>query len=347
MKIPHFTHLHDFTPAELDALVSDAIRLKAAAPSGAPLSGKSLAFCFMNPSLRTQVSFEVATHALGGHPITLSLGSGGTWGMESVEGVVMDGAAAEHLKEAVPVLGRFCAALGLRSFPTGKSWDEDKTEPQLTAFRKYSTVPVVNMESATGHPCQALADLMTIRERMKPKGKNFLLTWAPHVKALPMAVPNSAAEIAAMAGMNVTIARPEGYDLDPAVMARVKANCLRSGATLRVTDDPATAFDGQHVVYAKSWGSLANYGQAPSSDAHFRARWIVSAEKMRRTDDALFMHCLPVRRNLVVKDEVLDGPWSVVIDEAENRLHTAKAVLLKLLAPKGAAVPTSARRHHR
>src|SRR5208282_2404377 len=154
----------------------------------------------MNPSLRTQVSCEVATASLGGHPITLSLGAGGggTWGMEAVEGVVMDGAAAEHLKEAVPVLGRFCAALGLRSFPAGTSWNDDKKEPQLTAFRKYSTVPVINMESATGHPCQALADLMTIRERMDPKNKNFLLTWAPHVKSLPMAVPNSAAEIAAM-----------------------------------------------------------------------------------------------------------------------------------------------------
>jgi N-acetylornithine carbamoyltransferase len=332
MKIRHFTHLKDFSSAELMALADSALALKKSAPKGSPLAGKSLAFCFMNPSLRTQVSCEVATAQLGGHPITLNMGAGGTWGMEAQEGVVMDGAAAEHLKEAVPVLGRFCAALGLRSFPAGKSWAEDKREAHLAAFRKYSTVPVVNLESASGHPCQALADLVTIRERMKPKNKNFLLTWAPHVKALPMAVPNSSVEMASMAGMNVTIARPQGYDLDPEVMARVQANCAAHGTNLRVTDDASAAYAGQHVVYGKSWGSIGSYGQSPSAETAFRLKWIVDASKMRKTADALFMHCLPVRRNLVVADEVLDGPWSVVIDEAENRLHAAKAVLLHLLA---------------
>jgi N-acetylornithine carbamoyltransferase len=343
--VRHFTHLKDFTPEELFALTDRALELKARRQPSTELAGKSLAFCFMNPSLRTQVSFNVAAHELGGHPLTLSLGSGGTWGMESVEGVVMDGAAAEHLKEAVPVLGRMVSLLGLRSFPTGLSWEEDRRENALAAFRKYSTVPVVNMESASGHPCQALADLMTIRERMQPKGKNFLLTWAPHVKALPMAVPNSAVEMAAMAGMNVTVARPEGYDLDPEVMARVKTACAANGAALKVTDDVPSAFDGQHVVYAKSWGSIKNYGKAPSDDPSFRKRWIVTADKMSKTDEALFMHCLPVRRNLVVADEVLDGPWSVVVDEAENRLHTAKAVLLRLLSPE--AVTAAPRRHAR
>ncbi|OGR95597.1 MAG: hypothetical protein A2V88_14070 [Elusimicrobia bacterium RBG_16_66_12] len=343
----HFTHLKDFTIGELDGLVDAASSLKKSAPSSFPLAGRSLAFCFMNPSLRTQVSFSVATASLGGHPVTLSLGSGGTWGMESVEGVVMDGSAAEHLKEAVPVLGRMCQGLGLRSFPAGKSWAEDKTEPALAAFLKYSTVPVINMESAGGHPCQALADLMTIRERMRPKGKNFLLSWAPHVKPLPMAVANSAVEMAAMAGMNVTIARPEGYDLDPEVMARVSRNCAANGATVRVTDEVPQAFDGQHVVYGKSWGSLANYGEPPSSDPVFRRKWTISAEKMRRTSGALFMHCLPVRRNLVVDDAVLDGPWSVVVDQAENRLHTAKAVLLHLLASPAKSSTASARRHRK
>lgn len=342
----HFTHLKDFSIDELNEIVDSALELKRSPRAGAPLSGKSLAFCFMNPSLRTQVSFSVATASLGGHPVTLSLGSGGTWGMESVEGVVMDGTAAEHLKEAVPVLGRMCQGLGLRSFPAGKSWAEDKAEPALAAFIKYSTVPVINMESASGHPCQALADLMTIRERMKPKGKNFLLSWAPHVKALPMAVPNSAVEIASMAGMNVTIARPEGYDLDPEVMARVRKNCTANGSRLSVTDKVPQAFDGQNVVYGKSWGSIANYGQAPSSDPAFRKTWTISAAKMKRTDHAIFMHCLPVRRNLVVDDAVLDGPWSVVIDEAENRLHTAKAVLLHLLASEPKR-PTAAARRHR
>lgn len=330
----HFTHLKDFSISDLNEIIDTALALKKSAPASLPLAGKSLVFCFMNPSLRTQVSFSVATASLGGHPLILSLGSGGTWGMESVEGVVMDGAAAEHLKEAVPVLGRFCSGLGLRSFPSGKSWAEDKLEPELAAFRKYSTVPVINMESASGHPCQALADLMTIRERMNPKGKNFLLAWAPHVKALPMAVPNSAAEIAAMSGMNVTIARPAGYDLDPEVMERIAGNCAANNAVLNVTDKVPRAFDGQHVVYGKAWGSLKEYGKPPSADPLFRKKWTISAAKMKRTDNGIFMHCLPVRRNLVVEDAVLDGPWSVVIDEAENRLHTAKAILLHLLTPK-------------
>ena len=176
--LKHFTHLKDFTIDELNRIIDSASDLKKSTHAVLPLAGKSLAFCFMNPSLRTQVSFSVATNALGGHPLILNLGSGGTWGMESVEGAVMDGTAAEHLKEAVPVLGRMCQGLGLRSFPTGKSWAEDRNEPALAAFIKYSTVPVINMESASGHPCQALADLMTIRERMPPKGKNFLLSWA-------------------------------------------------------------------------------------------------------------------------------------------------------------------------
>lgn len=340
----HFTHLKDFTIDELNAIIDSAMALKKSAPAGMPLAGKSLAFCFMNPSLRTQVSFSVATASLGGHPVTLSLGSGGTWGMESVEGVVMEGTAAEHLKEAVPVLGRMCQGLGLRSFPAGKSWAEDKQEKDLSAFIKYSSVPVINMESASGHPCQALADLMTIRERMNPLKKNFLLSWAPHIKPLPMAVPNSSVEMASMAGMNVTIARPEGYDLDPEVMERVKKNCKANGTKLTITDDAMGAFEGQHVVYGKSWGSLANYGQAPSAEPVFRKKWTISSAKMKKTNNGIFMHCLPVRRNLVVNDDVLDGRWAVHIDEAENRLHTAKAVLMYLLAtkPKGLNM---ARRH--
>lgn len=321
-----FTHLSDYTPAQLDALVELALQLKREPPQRKPLAGKALAFCFMNPSLRTQVSMEVAAAQLGAHPVTLSLG-GSTWQMEHEEGVVMDGSCPEHLKEAVPVLTRFCDLVALRSFPAGKSWEEDKQEPYLTAFKKYAEKPVVNLESATGHPCQALADIMTIKERMEPKGKRFLLTWAPHIKGLPMAVPNSAVEIAAAAGMHVTIARPKGFDLDPEVMTQVRKNA----ASVTVTDDANGAFDGQEVVYAKSWGSIAAYGQPLPSDAEFRKKWIVTQQKMKKTNDAFFMHCLPVRRNVVVEDAVLDSKASVVIDQAENRLHTAKAVLLHLI----------------
>ena len=338
----HFTHLKEYSSEELMAMVDDALVLKSSPPSDRPLAGQSLAFCFMNPSLRTQVSMEVAANSLGGHAMTLALGSA-TWKMEFEDGAVMDGQAAEHLKEAVPVLSRYCQVLALRSFPAGESWAQDKLEPYLSAFRKYATVPVINLESATGHPCQALADAMTIRERMQPQGKNFLLTWAPHIKGLPMAVPNSAAEIAAAAGMNVTIARPEGFDLDPEVMKSVRARCLEQGSRLTITENPSKAYEGAHVVYAKSWGSIKDYGKPLPSDLAFRAKWMVTPDKMKKTEKAVFMHCLPVRRNLVVRDEVLDGPWSVVVDQAENRLHTAKAVLLKLLSPsKG---KTAARRH--
>lgn len=327
----HFTHLKDLLPGELLALADEALAWKKGLRQGTPLVGKSLAFCFMNPSLRTQVSCEAAAAVLGAHPITLNLGQGqGVWQMEAEEGKVMEGAAAEHWKEAVPVLSRYCAALGLRSFPAMKSWEEDQAEPHLRAFKKYATVPVINLESATGHPCQALADLVTIRERMNPAGKNFLLTWAPQVKALPMAVPMSAVAMAAMAGMKVTICRPQGYDLPAEVMQLAQ----------RVTDDPEEAFRGQHVVYAKSWGSLADYGAPPATA--LRPRWIVTAEKMRKTDNGIFMHCLPVRRNLVVQDSVLDSPCSAVIDEAENRLHAAKAVLMHLLAPQPHAAPQEA-----
>lgn len=332
----HFTDLHEGGAEGLNALVNLALALKRRPLNTKPLAGKTVGLCFMNPSLRTQVSFEAAAASLGAHPITLFLGQG-TYKLEFSDGAVMEGDAAEHAKEAIPVLARMCDALGVRCFPEGKVWQDDRKDPVLSAFRRWSTKPVISLESVLGHPCQALADLMTIRERMEPKGRKFLLTWAPHVKALPVAVPHSAAEMAALAGMDVTIARPPGYDLDLEVMARVRAACAKNGSRLVVTDDARAAYDGAHVVYAKNWGSLERYGQAPSQEKAFKDLWRVSPDKMNRTDRAIFMHCLPVRRNVVVDDAVLDGPESVVVDEAENRLHTAKAVLLTVLGAADAA----------
>ncbi|MBI4349194.1 MAG: N-acetylornithine carbamoyltransferase [Elusimicrobia bacterium] len=325
----HFTNLHEWGAEGLARLVDRALALKAKPNAGLPLAGKTVALCFMNPSLRTQVSFEAAAAALGAHPITLFIGQG-TYALEWRDGVVMDGLAAEHVREAVPVLSRMCDALALRCFPEGKDWAVDKQDGLLNAFRRHATVPVISLESALGHPCQALADLMTIRERMEPRRKKFLLAWAPHIKASPQAVPSSAVEMAALAGMDVTVLRPEGYDLDVSVMGRVRAACEASGAKFEVTGDIRAGYAGARVVYAKSWGSLERYGQAP--DAALREPWRVTASKLALTDDAIFMHCLPVRRGLKVEDSVLDGPSSVVIDQAENRLHTAKAVLLELLA---------------
>lgn len=315
-----FVNLHE---SDVEGLVERARRLKRNPPTGRPLAGKSVGLVFMNPSLRTQTSFEVAAALLGAHPVTLQVGSGGTWKLEAREGAVMDGDCAEHAKEAVAVLSRYVDLLGLRCFPGGKSWAEDRLDPMLAAFVKHATVPVVSLESAMGHPVQALADLMTIREH-RPRARKFLLTWAPHVKALPAAVPHSAAEMAALAGLEVVIARPEGYDLDPEVMSRVRA---AAGGRVTVTSDLGEAYEGADVVYAKAWGSLVRYGAAPEP----RPEWRVTAEKMARTNGAVFMHCLPVRRNVVVDDAVLDSPNSIVIDQAENRLHTAKAVLLSLL----------------
>ena len=314
---------------DVEGLVELARRLKRQPPAHRPLAGKSVGLVFMNPSLRTQTSFEVAAAMLGAHPVTLQVGGGGTWKLEAREGAVMDGDCAEHAKEAVAVLSRYVDLLGVRCFPGGKSWEEDRRDPMLSAFVKYATVPVVSLESALGHPCQALADLMTIREK-RPRAKKFLLTWAPHVKALPTAVPNSAAEMAARAGLDLVVARPEGYDLDAGVMESVRAAARAAGGSVTVTDDLDAAYDGADVVYAKAWGSLESYGRPPAP----RPEWRVTAEKMARTNDAAFMHCLPVRRNVVVDDAVLDGKWSVVIDQAENRLHTAKAVLLSLLEKK-------------
>ncbi len=328
--IRHFTHLHEIHPDILMNLVEQAIKLKQYPPRDRPLAGKAVTLCFLNPSLRTRASMEIAAGTLGAVPLILEPGKN-SWALEYALGKVMDGPAAEHASEAVRVLSRYGEVLGLRAFPSGKTWEEDCMEPELNAFRQWSEVPVINLESATGHPCQALADLMTIHEHMEFRNKTFLLTWAPHIKGLPLAVPHSAAEIAAYAGMNVTIARPKGFDLAPEVMVRVQAACQQHGTKLTVTDNPDQAYTGAHVVYAKSWMSLKAYGAAPPQDAEFRRRWLVDARKMALTDKALFMHCLPVRRNLVVADEVIDGPWSVVIDEAENRLHTARAILLWLL----------------
>jgi N-acetylornithine carbamoyltransferase len=293
------------------------------------LSGRQVGLVFFNPSLRTRVSMEIAVSKMGGTPVTLSVG-GDAWAMEYEDGVVMDGAAAEHVKEGAGVLGRYCDLLGVRSFPLGKDYAKDRTEPVLTAFAKHSGVPVVNLESPLDHPCQAMADAMTIRERLRrTSGRRVLLTWAYHPKALPMAVPNSFVLGASRLGVDLVLARPEGYDLDPAILGAAKKNAQASGGALTVVDDPDEGFEGAEVVYAKSWGALADYGNAEAESAR-RSRlrdWRVTEARMARGKNAAFMHCLPVRRNVVVDDAVLDGPRSIVLDEAENRLHAQQAIL--------------------
>jgi len=324
----------DWTRAELDALIEAALAFKRGdEPGGRPLAGRSVALVFFNPSLRTRASMQVGVYELGGNPVVLEPG-GTSWTLEHRDGVVMDGDKTEHVSEFVRVLGRYCAGIGVRTFAALKDWEEERRDPVLRAFARHSPVPVINLESAMHHPCQAMADMMTVREKLGPGRKRVVLTWAWHPKPLPMAVPNSFALAAAQMGHELTIAHPRGYELDEELMDEIRRGAESSGGSLRVTNEMEEAFDGAEAIYAKSWGASRFYG-APERDLEERAgvrdRWIVDERRMARTSEAIFMHCLPVRRNVVVTDEVIDSPASVVIDEAENRLHAQKAVMSRLL----------------
>jgi N-acetylornithine carbamoyltransferase len=321
--------------AEVLGLLDRAAALKAGTAAGS-LAGKVLGLVFFDPSLRTRTSFEVAMLRHGGHSVTLEPGKG-SWALEHRTGAVMDGAYVEHVAEAARVLSRYVDALGVRAFPTAPTWDEARRDEVVGGFAKYATVPVINLESARRHPCQELADALTLQEKLggAPKRKRFVLTWAWHPKALPTAVPVSAALAAARLGMEVVIARPEGWQLDHEDRAAIKACAERQGGSVVETDDMEGAVAGADAVYAKSWGSLLDFGN-PAGEAERRSAlrgWRVDETLMRTTRGGagIFMHCLPVRRNVVVTDGVLDGPWSVVTDEAENRLHVQRALLLELL----------------
>jgi N-acetylornithine carbamoyltransferase len=301
--------------------------------SDKPLAGKSVALVFFNPSLRTRASMQVGIYELGGNPVILEPGST-SWTLEHRNGVVMDADKTEHLKEFVRVLERYVSAIGVRTFAELKDWDVERTDPILNAFAEYATVPVINLESAMHHPCQSMADMMTIREKYGSKKKKVLLTWAWHPKPLPMAVPNSFALAAAQFGHDLRIGHPTGYELDGELLAEIEGAAAANGGSIEYTNNVNEAFDDVEVVYAKSWGSKEFYGSLETElafRADMRNSWIVDAEKMGKTNDAIFMHCLPVRRNVIVTDEVIDSQRSVVIDEAENRLHVQKAILTELM----------------
>ncbi|HXM36461.1 MAG TPA: N-acetylornithine carbamoyltransferase [Pyrinomonadaceae bacterium] len=323
----------EWTRAELDQLIDSALRFKNVPDQSKPLNGRSIALVFFNPSLRTRASMQVGIYELGGNAVVLEPG-GTSWTLEHRDGAVMDADKTEHVAEFVRVLGRYCVAIGVRTFAVLKNWGEERADPILNAFAKYSDVPVINLESAMYHPCQALADMMTITERLGPWRKRVLLAWAWHPKPLPMAVPNSFALAAAQMGHDLVVAHPPGYELDDELTATIQRQAADAGGRITVTNDIDEAFDGAEVVYAKSWGSRRFYG-APEKDiaerAQYREKWIVDEEKMARASNAIFMHCLPVRRNVIVTDGVIDSPQSAVIDEAENRLHVQKAIMARLL----------------
>src|SRR3982750_2794131 len=251
----------DWSREELEGLIESVLRFKRGEDSSKPLAGRSVGLVFFNPSLRTRASMQVGVYELGGNPVVLEPG-GTSWTLEHREGVVMDGDKTEHVEEFVRVLARYCAAIGVRTFAALKDWKEERQDPVLAAFAKYSDVPVINLESAMHHPCQALADMMTVREKLGEGRKRVLLTWAWHPKALPMAVPNSFALASAQMGHDLTIAQPQGYELDEELMRDIESQAEMAGGSIRLTNDVNGAFDGAEVVYAKSWGSKRFYGVA-------------------------------------------------------------------------------------
>jgi N-acetylornithine carbamoyltransferase len=329
----NFLTTSDFSRAELEEIIESAIRFKGGEIAEKPLAGKSVGLVFFNPSLRTRASMQVGVYELGGNAVILEPG-GTSWTLEHRDGVVMDSDKTEHLKEFVRVLERYVAAIGVRTFAELKDWNLERTEPVLSAFAKYATKPVINLESAMHHPCQSMADMLTIRERFGKAKKKVLLTWAWHPKPLPMAVPNSFALASAQFGHDLRIAHPKGYELDGELLSEIERQAHENGGSLEIVHKSKEAFDDVEVVYAKSWGSSMHYGN-PNQDMRereiYRGKWIVDEAKMQRTRDAIFMHCLPVRRNVIVTDGVIDSKNSVVIDEAENRLHVQKAIMAKLI----------------
>jgi N-acetylornithine carbamoyltransferase len=334
----------EFSLAELHFLVDRALRLKKGSEK-AELHRKVMAMLFFAPSLRTRTSFEAAMVRLGGHAINLRVGEE-TYVFEHRDGVVMDGRTQEHVREAAKVISRYADVIGMRkcelittkstSAEVSDSWEELKKDEFMHAFAEQATVPVISMESNAYHPCQGLADMVTLKEKLgDPRGKKYLFTWAYHPKSLPLATPHSQVLAACAMGMNVTVLAPEGWTLDPEVTAFAKKRAEEAGGGLRESHDQAEAYRGAHVVCCKSWGRIDHYGrfeEEAEKKKPFKGVWIVDGKKMARTDGAIFMHCLPVRRNVKVTDEVLDSKASVVIDQAENRMWAQMALLVSLVS---------------
>ena len=276
---------------------------------------KTLLLVFFNNSLRTRLSTQKAGLNLGMNVIVLDVNQG-AWKLETGHGVIMDGDKSEHLLEAIPVMGSYCDMIGVRSFARFESREDDYNEVILNQFIQYSGKPVFSMEAATRHPLQTFADILTIEEHKTKARPKVVMTWAPHPKALPQAVPNSFIEGMSMTDYDFVIANPEGYDLAPEFVGNAK-----------VTHNQDEALAGADFVYAKNWASYEHYGEVLSRDRS----WTVTKEKMALTNDAFFLHCLPVRRNVIVSDDVIEGPRSLVIPEAANREYSAQTVIKRLL----------------
>ncbi|MEM9988145.1 MAG: N-acetylornithine carbamoyltransferase [Pseudomonadota bacterium] len=327
----HFLTTADWSRLELEALLADARALKAS-PLQPRLEGKSIGLVFYNPSLRTRTSFQVGAHQLGAQAVVLD--AAGTWPLEFIDGAVMEGEAEEHAKEAARVLSRYVDMICIRAFPKFLDWTVEREDPLLNSFAAHATVPIINMETIV-HPCQELAMLMALQEAHgELSGKKFVLTWTYHPKPLNTAVANSALLAATKMGMDVTLLCPnKDYILDDRYMSAGKQFAEEAGTALTVTHNIQEAYSGADAIYAKSWGALPYFGN-PAAEKPIRDQYqhfIVNEEKMTMTNNATFSHCLPMRRNVKVTDAVADSPRSLIIEEAENRLHVQKAVMSALL----------------
>ncbi len=303
----------------IDTWVKEARELKTSPLKYKKLGeDKTIGLLFFNPSLRTRLSTQKAAQNLGMHTMVMNFDKEG-WALEFEDGTRMNQGKSEHVKEAAQVISQFCDIIAIRAFAGLKDKDLDKAELVLNGFKKYASVPVVNMESSVGHPLQALADAITLDEQLEQRNiekPKVVLSWAPHPKALPHAVANSFVEMMQKQHADFIITHPKGYDLDPEIVGETK-----------VEYDQREAFKDADFIYTKNWSSFENYGQVLSQDDS----WTIDQEKMNLTNKAKFMHCLPVRRNVVVSDEVLDGEDSLVIEQANNRTYSAQTVLKKIL----------------
>lgn len=311
----YFTSVTDITDPE--SLVKEALQLKRDPYAFQTLGeNKTLGLIFMNPSLRTRLSTQKAAINLGMNVMVMNIDKEG-WALEFTDGAVMNGTTVEHIKDAAAVMGQYCDVMGIRCFPLLQSRDDDYSEALLKSFIKYSNVPVISLESATLHPLQSLADLITIREHWNKENKpKVVLTWAPHIKALPQAVPNSFAEWMCRSDVDFVITHPEGMELDKK---------FTEGA--EIVYDQHKALEAADFVYVKNWSSYKEYGK-PLLHAD---EWLLNTDKIKHTNEAKIMHCLPVRRNVELSDELLDGENSLVQQQAGNRLFAAQAVLKNIL----------------
>ena len=328
-----FNDLSDLSTEEIESLLKLASRLEHE-PEPRALEGKVLSLLFLSPSLRTLASFQAAMSRLGGSSFVISPEMS-IHGLEARPGIVMDGAAAEHIREAVPVIASYCDVIGIRAFAERRDLEYDLADQEFENLASLVNVPLINMESAIQHPCQSLADWKTMNDLDIPsQGGRFVLSWAYHPKALPLAVPSATVRMAAQRGMDVVVLRPPGFELPEKIMQDASRLASENGGSVIETADRREAMEDANIIYAKSWSSTSNYGDH-TGDQDLRENlvdwcvdepWFESARK-----DCRFMHCLPVRRGVVVTDQILDGPRSIVIQEANNRMKAQMAVLHRLL----------------